>query len=352
MDKIQESISLSDEILWDIELNRLPLEQVAYKILRLCRLTDDFESIKWINLELNWYNDNKIIKGINQSEKFQIAINNWRWVLSKNDKWEEEQKYWTSSISELESKIVSENINLSNLILPSNYQPAISSTTTEGYFSNTPLKSEFVLEKYQDVIRKVRTEQQIIQSSITQNKDILSRIINWFYNYVLSSNYKLKYSKIVDKIFDGRQTIIVDKLWADPKYNEIIKSIQNNLLSDNSNERANATHNCRRLLKQFADNIAPVDNNQLEIKIWTWKKEKTLKLWDEQYINRLKNYIKTKSKSEKFQEIVGSTLDFIWNRLDAIYNASNKWTHADVSKNEAERYVIFTYLLIADILEL
>lgn len=132
----------------------------------------------------------------------------------------------------------------------------------------------------------------------------------------------------------------------------IIKSIQNNLLSDNPNERANATHNCRRLLKQFADNIIPVDKNQLEIKIWTWKKEKILKLWDEQYINRLKNYIKDKSKSEKFQEIVGSTLDFIWNRLDAIYNASNKWTHADVSKNEAERYVIFTYLLIADILEL
>lgn len=223
MDKIQESINLSDEILWDIELNRLPLEQIAYKILRLCRLTDDFESTKWINLELNWYNNNKIVKDINQSEKFQIALNNWRWILSKNDKWEEEQKYWTSSISELESKIVSENISLSNLILPSNYQPAISSMTREGYYSNVPLKSEFVLEKYQDVIKKIRTEQYNIQYSITQNKDILSRITNWFYNYVLSTNYKLKYSKIVDKIFDWRQTIIVDKLWSDSKYNENYK---------------------------------------------------------------------------------------------------------------------------------
>jgi len=49
---------------------------------------------------------------------------------------------------------------------------------------------------------------------------------------------------------------------------------------------------------------------------------------------------------------VGSHLDYIGDRIDSIYNASTKGTHAKVSKEEAERYVIYTYLLLSDLLSL
>lgn len=350
--RIIEVLNLSDEILWDIELNRISLEQIIYKSLRLARLMDDFDSVKWFNLEIHWYNNDKIVPGVSKNEYFTIAILHGRWVTVEDKKKWIEQRYWTTSIIELETNVLSNSTKLDKLVLPSSYQPAISSVQTEWYYSNNPLKTEFVQEKFQDVIQKIRTEQNTIHTSILQQKDILGRVKNSIYNYILWVNYKLKYSQLVQGLFEWRQKIVIDKLREDSNYNEIMSSIDNNLLSDNPQDLANAVHNCRRLLKQLADSISPVDNQQLEISKWSGKKKKIIKLWDENYVNRLVNYITQKNKSEKFQEIVWSHLDYIWNRLDAIYEASSKWTHAKVSKNEADRYVIFTYLLIADILEL
>ena len=50
--------------------------------------------------------------------------------------------------------------------------------------------------------------------------------------------------------------------------------------------------------------------------------------------------------------MVGSELAYIGNRLDALFKASQKGSHATVSKEEADRYVVYTYLTVGDILSL
>ena len=50
--------------------------------------------------------------------------------------------------------------------------------------------------------------------------------------------------------------------------------------------------------------------------------------------------------------MVGADLSSIGMRLDAINDAVCKGTHVDVSKDEASRYIIHTYLLISDIVSL
>ncbi|MCL9685674.1 hypothetical protein, partial [Legionella maioricensis] len=71
------------------------------------------------------------------------------------------------------------------------------------------------------------------------------------------------------------------------------------------------------------------------------------------YINRLIAYIEEASASKRFNELVGSHLDYIGNRIDSIYEASNKGTHSIIlDKEEANRYIVYTYLLIGDILSL
>lgn len=351
INKTTEAIDLSEEILWDIELNRISFEQIIYKTMRLCRLIDDFESMKWLNLELQWYGDKKIIDGVDNSEKFPIAIKHWRGVIDKQED-ESIQKMRTSSVPELEAWISSNIQKLQNLTFPTHYQPAISSMQTEWYYSNTPLKSEFVQEKYSDVIRKISIQQNTTQSSITQNKDILSRIKNSLYSYVLWIYHKLKYSTIIENIFLDRESVVLSKLSSNPKYNEIFASITTNLTSLNPTDRENAVHNCRKLLQLFVDDISPVDDSKNEKTKGEWKSKKLIKLWSENYINRLVDYIENKSSSWTFKNIVGSHLDFIWHRIDSIYNSTNKGTHSNVELTEAKRYVIYTYLLIADILEL
>ena len=79
---------------------------------------------------------------------------------------------------------------------------------------------------------------------------------------------------------------------------------------------------------------------------------RAIKVGKDQYINRLVQFIASKEGSKTFADVVGADLSSIGERLDAIYEATNKGTHAEIAKDEASRYIIHTYLLISDIVSL
>ena len=83
------------------------------------------------------------------------------------------------------------------------------------------------------------------------------------------------------------------------------------------------------------------------------KDGKNIKLGEENYINRLVQYIDgCLTVGKTFKDVIITDLESIGKRLDAIYEATNKGTHADVSNDESKRYVMHTYFLISDILSL
>lgn len=169
------------------------------------------------------------------------------------------------------------------------------------------------------------------------------------YNYVTLNNYKLKYESTLENIFIWMTKEVSEKLiLVDTNISKILDSIYQNLNSNNNVDWSNSIHNCRRLLYEVANIVFPANNSEKDI--WNWKK---IKFSDENYIIRLKEYILQKSTSETFKNIVWSNLEYIWDKIWAIYNASTKWSHIIISeKREAERYVINTYLLLSDILSL
>ncbi|MCI5165444.1 MAG: hypothetical protein D3903_04980 [Candidatus Electrothrix sp. GM3_4] len=134
-----------------------------------------------------------------------------------------------------------------------------------------------------------------------------------------------------------------------PDSKEKFYSVYSNLESNNPEDWANAVHSCRRILQALADKLYPPQNGK------TVKKPggKAIKIGKDDYKNRIVLYVEDKSESKRFQEIVGSHLKYLGERLDAVYEATNKGSHGEMScREEAERYIIFTYLLIGDILSL
>lgn len=131
-----------------------------------------------------------------------------------------------------------------------------------------------------------------------------------------------------------------------PSVGDKLISAYSNLDSDNPEDWANAVHSCRRILVDLADALYPPRIEPIMIN------GKQIKVGPEQYINRLVQYIVSKSESKTYADVVGSDLSSIGNRLDAINNAVCKGTHAEISKDEASRYVIHTYLLVSDIIAL
>lgn len=82
-------------------------------------------------------------------------------------------------------------------------------------------------------------------------------------------------------------------------------------------------------------------------------KKKTIRLGKDNYVNRLIAFLEENSKSSRFQDIVGSHLAFVGNRLDSIFQAAQMGSHdIIVSREEADRYVVYTYLVVGDILSL
>lgn len=49
---------------------------------------------------------------------------------------------------------------------------------------------------------------------------------------------------------------------------------------------------------------------------------------------------------------MGANLSYIGDRIDSVNNAACKGTHDEIDLNEAKSYVIYTYLLLGDILSL
>ena len=124
-------------------------------------------------------------------------------------------------------------------------------------------------------------------------------------------------------------------------------SIHENLASENPEDWSNSAHSCRRILQDLADAIFPAQEDRVT------DAGKKIKLGTDNYINRLVCFIDDQSESERYSEVVGSQLSFMGDRLDALFRAAQKGSHATISTRvEAERYVVYTYMIVADILKL
>lgn len=127
-------------------------------------------------------------------------------------------------------------------------------------------------------------------------------------------------------------------------------AVHDNLRSENPEDWSNAVHSCRRVLQDMADSVFPP---QAQDKIIiTGGKEQNIKLGADNYINRIMCFVADHSDSRRFNDLVGTQLDFLGSRLDAIFQAAQKGSHSTVTREEADRYVVYTYMIVGDILSL
>lgn len=320
-----EALELSEEILKNIELSEIPLANILLKVLRLARLANNFEATEWLMQEINGFD----------SEKGFLTAKAWvatgksgrRYFKKDKDEWKEYAN--TQSVAVMESTIKS---NMSRMEV--SVDPDISVSSHSVYNPVIPLGNA--------------QERLKIATEISNLTGTIEKVRSKVYQYVLSVNHELKFGNLTEDIFT-RKRASVDKLLADMCPDTISKfiSVYENLLSGNNEDWANAVHSCRRILKDVADKLYPPSDTPIE-------KEggKTVKVGNDQYVNRLMIYIESNSKSEKYNSVVGSHLKYIGERIDSITEAVNKGSHHEVSLDEAERYILYTYIIIGDILSI
>ncbi len=322
---LEECEALAGEILRNIELSEIPINNVILKGLRLCRLMGDDIGIDFFSFEASGYpRDNQ---GYITPRAWEICKLAGR-IYVDSDKDDKKQEFaYTETISEM-----METINIQAERMKSAKDP-------QSYGADfTP---------YMISCAKNVGERNSIVSLVKKYEKRVGIVKGKIYDYILKIYNQLTYSNTVEDIFnEKRNSVDIKLLKVCPETIKKFSSIFLNMDSINPEDWANAVHTCRRILKEVADNLYPPQKESIVV----GKKE--IKLGEEQYINRLIQYIESKSKSSTYNAVVGSNLSYIGNRIDAINEAACKGTHDEINLNEAKSYIIYTYLLLGDILDL
>lgn len=334
---LEEALELSNEILKNIELSDISLTNVALKVSRLARLLNDFEMQEILKYEVSGYPSTP--GGLPQN-LYKLAVMAGR-EFSKEERanygiQKVTKKYvYIESISELEEELRNTEAYINAAREPDN--PPV------------PIR-KFVLGSEIEMPSQTSIERKTLRAASAQKANKLASRKNLIYQYALRKHYELKFSGIADDIFSRIRERVDSKIGtAIPEAVKRFTAVYENLRSDNPEDWSNAVHSCRRILQDVADAVFPTTNETREVNFEG--KSKVIKLGKENYINRIIAFVEDKTSSMRFRDIVGSHISFFGHRLDSIVEAANKGSHdLIVSREEADRYVVYTYLLIGDVL--
>ncbi|WP_183132381.1 hypothetical protein [Pseudomonas syringae] len=304
---INDSLVLSEQLLSDLEMGR-SLTSVALRASRLARLMGDVDVNEIMMFEVNGY-------------------------PQKNNKPTEES--WR--LANIAGRLYTEEVD--------------GKLQQFGQFE-TLEQLEMEIEGLKKRLPRLSgTNLANASTSLRKKVSLLGNRRSYIHGYVSGIYFELKFSTLASNMFERIQHK-VDKSVAEliPQAVKKLTSVYDNLLSQNTEDWSNAVHSCRRILQDVADVLYPPRASKI---INPGPRQREIKLGADNYINRLVAYVEENSASERFEEIVGSHMKYLGERLDSIFQAAQKGSHDVItSQDEADRYVIYTYLVIGDILKL
>jgi hypothetical protein len=314
----EEALALADYLLSDIELARLPAQDIAKKTSRLARLLDDTDALAWLSYEISGFH-REPSRYLSQEAATNARRSNRMFIDERGT-----VRFNVAHLAELQSEIDAGKVQLAAAVDP---DVSVSSANPSQQVFAPPGN---------------RFEREGLRQHISKQQAILAKVLGSFHDYASARYHELRFGAAVEMAFEVVRNEVDGSIASViPGALTKLAAAFENASSDNSEHWASAAATCRRLLEAVADALQPPDPDV-----------DGRSMGQANYINRLVHWISERSESGTLKNLVVSDLEYLGNRLDAVADAGHKGAHTEVSRLDPSRFVTGTYLLLGDILSL
>jgi hypothetical protein len=293
--KTEEAIKVAEKIRDNLERNLFDVSNLRqyYNLVELIEMKDE---VNWINNELYGYSDSE-------------DVPNYRKVTHHND-------------------------NTKFASIRENYITLYSLGDSGKTYSYTALRGN---------------ERFTIRLGSNNYLYILNYVDNDIYRKTIIILNKLKFEKIEFDIFEVTRKTVNEKLYkiCPNALNKLTETYKDLMESETPLDLQKISFSCRTVLNDFADAVYPPVKK--EVKGFD---NKPHPLGDQNHVNRILQFTFENIESGHNKDFMKSNLEYLFNFLNNIYKLSNVGTHTEREKEHAKRCVIYTYLVIGDIINL
>lgn len=210
------------------------------------------------------------------------------------------------------------------------------------------------VSKYEELLERIRKDSKtsyrlasggsnLILSAAELNR-LVSGCKRWVFERTSSLSERLEFGQIplaaMESTFEFVDAQLFDLI---PEAAERLLVAYKNLAEKSEENWVNVVDTCRRVVKDFADVVFPAKADPVDGLVVT----------DDKYLNRIRAFIKQQVSSKRQRDHLQAILELIGEIITRTDNLASRSVHSGaVTRFEAERILIYTYLTVGDILVL
>ena len=326
--KIDDALSIAKNLRAELPTEKISLVAALENCKTICRYLDRLDNHEWIDYELHGYPDS-LFRTEDSEHKFPAYRIVYQVFFDEHG---HEVAVSNSELAHTLGRVHLGN-SIAEILQYKTSGMKLPSSTGLEYINSPQFKTDYNIPSYAPRVLYGRISSGQVARIIFSVQD---KIYGFLDNIIL----ELEYGTIPETIFESvRKEVDENLLRICPTAIQKLIQVFEQMNSDNNIVYSQIASTCRQIIKDVADSIYPP---QLQ----PFTNDNEMELTDSKYLNRISAKIRSDSEKKVFNSMVDYTIAF----LRTINSYANKGDHSTFQKSDAKRCVIYTYMLLGDIL--
>lgn len=330
----EQALDACDKVINGIEDGTLSVSSSLLLCKKIARLINDYEGLEWLNYEYGGYP--RTSNGKVDHDAWKIAADHGRSYMIKDESGNHKNIIFTELCGELEEIIKS-------------CEKAIGNYSTQGF----SVSSEHAVGATDRMTLRVAQGTNGLIGKVSESVKHLSILKSQYYDYAVKWQIEMRFGNVAKTIFEEYQERIGQSYSVLPV--QVIQKLNaiEDMLEDGDPERySQILTSCRRLWAAVANHLFEIVLPGFEGKSFKTHSNKNIDISGDHFNNKISAVIETlQSKSAK-NTLIGSETIYLVDWIEQINALQNAGVHRNVTRDEAIRCIIHTYIALGDILSL